>query len=172
VQKGIVINVNLYATQDVHLKVATAKGETVNVTADAELINTTSAELGTTVNEFSVTELPLNGRDPSNLVLLAPGMISATAHGGEGIQGGFSFPTETAASANGGRQGSTYYMLDGVSNMDNYTAATSPMPNPDATQTTTARSTASLPAVSSVSPPSLEPTRFTAAFSSSCATRT
>ena len=134
VQKGIVINVNLYATQDVHLKVATAKGETVNVTADAELINTTSAELGTTVNEFSVTELPLNGRDPSNLVLLAPGMISATAHGGEGIQGGFSFPTETAASANGGRQGSTYYMLDGVSNMDNYTAATSPMPNPDATQ--------------------------------------
>ena len=134
VQSGIVINANLNATQNVHLKVATAKGETVNVTADAELINTTSAELGTTVNEYSVTQLPLNGRDPSNLVLLAPGMISAIGHGGEGIQGGFSFPTETAASANGGRQGSTFYMLDGVSNMDNYTAATSPMPNPDATQ--------------------------------------
>jgi hypothetical protein len=133
-QKGIVINANMNATQNVHLSIATAKGETVNVTADAEMINTTSAELGTTVNEYSVTQLPLNGRDPSNLVLLAPGMISAIGHGGEGIQGGFSFPTETAASANGGRQGSTYYMLDGVSNMDNYTAATSPMPNPDATQ--------------------------------------
>jgi len=132
-QKGIVINANLYATQNVRLNVASA-GATVRVTADAELINTTSAELGTTVDEQSVSELPLNGRDPSSLALLAPGMVNAMSHGGEGIQSGFSFPTETAASSNGGRQGSTYYMLDGVSNMDNYTAATSPMPNADATQ--------------------------------------
>ena len=70
VQKGIVINANLYATQNVHLKVASAKGETVSVTADAELIDTTSAELGMTINEASVSELPLNGRDPSSLALL------------------------------------------------------------------------------------------------------
>ena len=60
-QKGIVINANLYATQNVHLKVATAKGETVNVTADAELINTETAELGMSINQQSVTDLPLNG---------------------------------------------------------------------------------------------------------------
>jgi len=64
-QKGIVINADLYATQNVHLKVAGAKGETVNVTADAELIDTTTPELGMTVNQESVAELPLNGRDPS-----------------------------------------------------------------------------------------------------------
>ena len=80
-QKGIVINANLYATQNVHLKVASAKGETVSVTADAELIDTTSAELGMTVNEDSVSELPLNGRDPSTLALLAPGMVDATKAG-------------------------------------------------------------------------------------------
>jgi protocatechuate 3,4-dioxygenase beta subunit len=74
-QKGIVINANLYATQNVHLKVATAKGETVNVTADAELINTETAELGMSINQQSVTDLPLNGRDPSSLALLAPGMV-------------------------------------------------------------------------------------------------
>jgi hypothetical protein len=133
VQKGIVLNANLYATQDVHLTVGSGKGETVSVTADAELINTTSAELGTTINEYAVSQLPLNGRDPSSLVLLAPGMIDGVAHGGV-LQSGFSFPTEQGASANGGRQGSTYYMLDGVSNMDNYMALTSPMPNSDATQ--------------------------------------
>ena len=55
-------------------------------------------------------------------------------HGGEGIQTGFSFPTETGASASGGRQGSTFYMLDGVTNMDNYNLLTSPFPNADATQ--------------------------------------
>ncbi len=134
VQKGIVINANLYATQNVHLQVATAKGETVSVTADAELINTTTAELGTTVNEYSVTQLPLNGRDPSALALLAPGMVDGVNKLGFVVQGGFSFPNESGASSNGGRQGSTYYMLDGVSNMDNYMAVNSPTPNPDATQ--------------------------------------
>ena len=49
-------------------------------------------------------------------------------------QNGFSFPGENAASSNGGRQGSTYYMLDGVSNMDNYMGSNSPTPNPDAIQ--------------------------------------
>ena len=128
------MNANLYATQNVHLKVATASAETVSVTADAELINTTSAELGMTVNEQSVTELPLNGRDPSTLALLAPGMVDAGKAGVIWAQSGFSFPGESAASANGGRIGSTYYMIDGVSNMDNYLASNSPTPNPDATQ--------------------------------------
>ena len=133
-QKGIVLTVNLAATQDVRLKIGTGKAETISVTADAELINTSSAELGTTINEASIADLPLNGRDPSSLVLLAPGTVNVINHGGEGIQTGFSFPTETGASAAGGRQGSTFYMLDGVTNMDNYDLLTSPFPNSDATQ--------------------------------------
>ena len=133
VQTGIVINANEYATQNVHLKIGST-GETVSVTADTELINTTTAELGSTVNEAAISELPLNGRDPSSLVLLAPGTDNVLHHGGEGIQTGFSFPNETGASANGGRQGSTFYMLDGVTNMDNYNDLTAPFPNADATQ--------------------------------------
>jgi hypothetical protein len=133
-QKGIVLTVNLAATQDVRLKVGAGKAETISVTADAELINTSSAELGSTVNEAAISQLPLDGRDPSSLVLLAPGTVNVLNHGGEGIQTGFSFPTETGASAAGGRQGSTFYMLDGVTNMDNYNLLTSPFPNADATQ--------------------------------------
>src|SRR5208337_4544320 len=134
VQRGIVITANLYATQDVRLKLASVVAETVTVNSDAELVNTTSAELGATINGTAISELPLNGRDPSSLVLLAPGTDNIIQHGGEGIQTGFSFPTETGASANGGRQGSTFYMLDGVSNMDNYNLLTAPFPNSDATQ--------------------------------------
>ena len=133
VQRGIVITANQYATQDVHLKVG-ATGETVSVTADAEVVNTTSAELGSTVNEAAISGLPLDGRDPSSLVLLAPGTVNVLNHGGESIQTGFSFPTETGASSDGGRQGSTFYMLDGVTNMDNYDLYTAPFPNADATQ--------------------------------------
>ncbi len=133
-QTGIVLTANLSATQHVQLKVSAGKAETIAVTADAELINTTSAELGTTVGESAISDLPLNGRDPSSLVLLAPGTSNVIQRGGEGIQSGFSLPTETGASSSGGRQGSTYYMLDGVSNMDNYNDLTAPFPNADATQ--------------------------------------
>ena len=130
VQKGIVIDANLYATQNVQLKVAGA-GATVNVTADAELIDTTTPELGMTVNQESVSELPLNGRDPSALALLSPGIVNgANSVGWQ--QSGFSFPNESVASSNGGRLGSTFYMLDGVTNMDTYLASNSPTPNPDA----------------------------------------
>jgi hypothetical protein len=134
VQKGIILTVDLAATQDVRLKVGAGKAETISVTANAELINTSSAELGSTVNEAAISQLPLDGRDPSSLVLLAPGTVNVINHGGEGIQTGFSFPTETGASAAGGRQGSTFYMLDGVTNMDNYNLLTSPFPNADSTQ--------------------------------------
>ena len=133
-QTGIVMNANLNATQNVRLEIGRVT-ESVNVVENTELINTTSAELGSTINEYSVSQLPLNGRDPSALALLAPGMVQGTGKiRGFDSQSGFSFPGENAASANGGRQGSTYYMLDGVSNMDNYLASNSPTPNADATQ--------------------------------------
>ncbi len=141
VQQGIVLGVDISATQNVSLKAGGIQ-ETVTVTEEAELVNTTTAELGTTVNEAAITQLPLNGRDPSSLVLLAPGTTSVTAPGGggggmagqPGVQTGFSFPTETGASAGGGRQGSTYYLLDGVPHMDNYTLLDAPFPNADATE--------------------------------------
>ena len=141
VQQGIVLGANISATQDVSLKTGSTQ-ETVTVTENAELINTTTAELGTTVNEAAITQLPLNGRDPSSLVLLAPGITGVTQPGGQGggmggqpgVQTGFSFPTETGASASGGRQGSTYYILDGVPNVDNYIQLAAPFPNADATQ--------------------------------------
>jgi hypothetical protein len=132
VQTGIVIHADQHATQDITLKVGPT-GATVSVSADAELINTTTSELGMTVNQDSVTQLPLNGRDPSTLVTLAPGVINANL-GNSYTQSGFSFPNETDAAASGGRQGSTYYILDGAPNMDTYLGRAAPFPNADATQ--------------------------------------
>jgi hypothetical protein len=139
-QTGIELSVSVNSTQNVMLKTGSLQ-ETVTVFENAELINTTTPELGTTVNEAAITQLPLNGRDPSSLVFLSPGTVSVVlqpsgsgAGGQPGVQAGFSFPTETGASAGGGRQGSTEYYLDGVPNMDNYMGITAPFPNADATQ--------------------------------------
>lgn len=129
-QQGIVITVDTSATQDVSMKTGDIQ-QTVTVTANAELLNTTSGSLGQTINETAVSQLPLNGRMPSSLVLLAPGMTSG---GNSYNQTGFSFPDEISVSANGGDQGSTYFLLDGVPNMDDYLGLPAPFPNADATQ--------------------------------------
>lgn len=109
--------------------------QTVSVRAGSELVHTETAELGQTISETAIDELPLNGRNPASLVLLAPGTVDLFAGiPGQGVQTYTTFPTETAASTNGGRQGSTFYLLDGAYNMDNYQLAAAPFPNPDATQ--------------------------------------
>jgi hypothetical protein len=98
VQQGIVLNVGLSATQNVALKVGSAQ-QTVSVTENAELINTTSPAIGMTVNQEEVSQLPLNGRDPQSLVFLAPGTTNGTAYGVAYNQGDFVFPQETGASS-------------------------------------------------------------------------
>jgi hypothetical protein len=132
VQTGITLSVDVASTQNVILTLGSA-AQTVTVTSNAELINTTTPELGMTVNEDKISQLPLNGRDPSSLVFLAPGVVNAS-FGNSYLQSGFSFPTETGAAAGGGRQGSTYYLLNGVPNMDTYLGLAAPFPNADATQ--------------------------------------
>ncbi|WP_254063702.1 TonB-dependent receptor [Granulicella sp. S190] len=133
VQTGLLLTVGQAATLKAVLAVG-ATNETVSVTAAGNVINQSTAELSEVVNERSVKELPLNGRDPSSLVLLAPGTTNVLNGGGGVLQTTNAFPSETGASANGGRQGSTYYLLDGVQNMDTYLLLAAPFPNADATQ--------------------------------------
>jgi len=51
--------------------------QTVVVTEDAPLVNTTSGALGGLVDEQKVAELPLNGRNFIDLTLLTPGINTA-----------------------------------------------------------------------------------------------
>lgn len=138
-------NYTLVAEQNAGINFTLQPGkvsEKVTVEAGAELVHTETAELGQTINEKTILELPLNGRNPADLILLTPGTINLgdTAPGqgtdviGSGTQGFTTSPTESATSTNGGRMGSTYYLLDGAYNEDNYYLAAAPFPNPDATQ--------------------------------------
>lgn len=132
VQQGIVITVDTAETQNVALKTGNVQ-QTVTVTANGELLNTTTGSLGQTIDSVAISQLPLNGRTPASLVLLAPGM---TTGGNSYDQTGFSFPSsmEPSISANGGDQGSVYFLLDGVPNMDTYLGIEAPFPNSDATR--------------------------------------
>jgi len=133
IETGVELTVGQTATLNLSLKLGGSQ-ETVTVAGGADLINTTSAEIGQTIGEETIKELPLNGRDPGALVFLAAGVTNELNSEASTLQATNSFPNESGASAGGQRQGSTWYLLDGVSNMDTYTLLSLPFPNPDATQ--------------------------------------
>ena len=132
-QRGIQLTVAQNATLAVGLKVG-SNTETVTVSGGAALINTTTPELGQVISQSEVTELPLNGRDPSNLVFVAAGVTNELFSQASTLTGSNSFATESGASAGGQRQGSAWYLLDGVANMDTFDLLASPFPDSDATQ--------------------------------------
>lgn len=105
---------------------------TQTVTVDAGVaptIDTETAMIGGTINSKDIQNLPSFGRDPFNLVRLAPGVfgdgsigsggggnqLPASNTGGSGA-GNSIFATENGVqiSSNGGRQNSTNIQVDGV----------------------------------------------------------
>ncbi len=133
VSTGIVLTVGQSATLPVQLVIG-ADTQSTTVNASTAMINSTTAEISTVIGERSVKELPLNGRDPSSLVFLSAGVTNELQSQASTLPTSNSFPTESGASAGGGRQGSTWYLLDGVSNMDTFALLAAPFPNADATQ--------------------------------------
>ena len=108
VRQGLRLAVAQEAVLNFGLSVGSVQ-ETVTVTAEAPLVDTTSGSLGGLVNEERIAELPLNGRNFSDLALLQPGIavhtpVSTTAPTSKGLQ----------YSSNGAPIQSNYIMLDGA----------------------------------------------------------
>ena len=129
VQQGIVLQVDSNATVEASLKVG-AVSDQVTVQADAALVETHSTGVGSVVTNQQVAEMPLNGRNPIELVFLA-GM--ATYPGNGAINTVRNYPTVVVSVA-GGQGSGVAYMLDGANHQDPYGNLSLPMPFPDALQ--------------------------------------
>ena len=110
IREGLNLEVGQTATVNFRLEVGAAT-ETVTVNADA-LIDFAKADAGEVVENTRVTELPLNGRDPGMLSQLVAG---ATWDGYIGYQRPFD-DTQQQLNINGGGDGNSELMLDGVAN--------------------------------------------------------
>jgi Carboxypeptidase regulatory-like domain/TonB-dependent Receptor Plug Domain/TonB dependent receptor-like, beta-barrel len=131
VQSGIVLTVNQAATQNIALKLGTTT-EHVNVSGNAPLVTTSSATIGQLVNQQSIVNLPLNGRQAQSLVFLIPGANDVTSnYCGVGCEGG-AYPGEQYAYVNGGGPNGVNYQMDGADNNDTYMNTNLPFPDPDA----------------------------------------
>jgi outer membrane receptor protein involved in Fe transport len=114
VQEGVKLDVNQTATLMMHLAVGTTT-EKVEVHADATLIESTTTSLGKTVQEREILDLPLNGRNFTQLGVLQPGVVPITL----GLaQAGGSLREGQAYSVNGQRPESNNFLIDGADNFN------------------------------------------------------
>ncbi|HEX6896103.1 MAG TPA: carboxypeptidase regulatory-like domain-containing protein [Bryobacteraceae bacterium] len=109
------LNVGTTARQDFGLKVA-ATSETIEITATAPVVNSSTVSVGSVVNQATVQEMPLNGRHFVDLTLLTAGTVTPPANGflTAPLRGQGSFAFNTA----GMREDMINYMINGVNLSD------------------------------------------------------
>ena len=109
VHSGVVLAVGSNTVVDFSLPVGQVS-ETVTVEGATSQVNTTSAEISALVAPSQMEDLPLNGRDFEQLILLAPGVQTVTS----GAQTSF-YGREPAFSIAGSRPEGQALLLDGAS---------------------------------------------------------
>ena len=114
VQDGITLNVNETASISPRLALG-SETQQVLVRADAEMIEPTVTSMGKVVQQRELEDLPLNGRNFSQLGLLQPGVVPLTP----GIaEAGGSLRDGQAYAVNGQRPESNNFLIDGANNFD------------------------------------------------------
>src|SRR5437773_1180882 len=107
--------------------------EVVTVAGDTIQVDTATSTLRQVIEEQRISELPLNGRNAAQLTLLVAGAVNSP-NGGADQGATKTFPGAVTFSANGSRQNSISYQLDGGNYVDEYTNVNQPFPFPDALQ--------------------------------------
>ena len=129
IQSGIVLRVEQPVTVNISLTVG-AITQKVNVNAAAIQVNTVSSTISSQVTPEMAVQLPLNGRNVLQLMMVAP---DTGPGNGSGYQQSTSNPSSNIyVSASGGRGDSVNFYLDGAQNEDSYTSIANAFPNPDA----------------------------------------
>src|ERR1700688_4572560 len=136
VLRGVVLEVNVPARVDVMMQLGDVS-QTVTVTERVPLINTTSPEIGRTIQPEEIENVPLVNRNVYQLLELTPGVQNSTFNPGQPnpvITLGY---PEQRTFINGGVDGgagSVSYYLDGGINMTGLRNTGNILPNPDAIQ--------------------------------------
>src|SRR5271166_1003543 len=126
-RKQVALDLNQTLTVNGMLQLGAAT-ETVEVTSEAPLIDTSSTQLGATVDSLIATQLPLNTRDTYQLLQLQPGVMSNVG-GSNSIAYGSDQPG--VVSVNGGRGRSNNFNVNGGDANDLFANLPTVQPSPD-----------------------------------------
>jgi len=128
-QTGIVLQVNANPEINITLSLG-AVTETVSVQGSTPLVETRSPSIGQVIENERIEALPLNGRNPVDLITLAGAAVPQPALDAtsRSMQGG------RAIAVAGGQGFGVAYMLDGATHNNPYDNLNLPLPFPDALQ--------------------------------------
>jgi hypothetical protein len=135
-QPPVTLQVGQTATFDFQLQIGSTSS-TVTVSAIAPTLETATSELGTVVTPTQMNDLPLNGRNFTQLLLITPGTVNLNTDQNSGGGGGwngasigqFSFPA-----VNGARNRSNMFILDGSDDLNTLSGTYNYAPIVDAIQ--------------------------------------
>ena len=124
-QHGIVLQVNDNIRVDVKMAVG-AVTETAIVTGEAPTIDTRASALGAVIDSRTIEQIPLNGRNATQLASLVAGVTQITAPAVFTWRGG------STLSVNGSRTNETQFQVDGATYAGGYQNNGLNLPSPDA----------------------------------------
>jgi carboxypeptidase family protein/TonB-dependent receptor-like protein len=138
-ESRLTLSVSQVARLDFKLRLGAAS-ETVTVTAAAPIIEKTTSQISTLIDSKQIENLPLNGRNFTQLATLAPG-VTRGIPGSNSSGGGSGTDAETfrysefggaALSVNGLREQFNNFLIEGVDNNETLVNSIAYLPPPDA----------------------------------------
>ena len=127
VQTGLVLTVGATPTVNAALELGSLE-ETVTVEAAAPIVDVRSAGISNVVENEEILALPLNGRNPVDLVVMVGAAVQTAVVSSRGTPGGVNI------SVAGGLSTGVGYTLDGATHNNRQQNANLPLPFPDALQ--------------------------------------
>ena len=121
INKGFIVQVGQTARLDVVLDVGSVS-QSVEVTGAIPVLQNENASVGQVIAPTAIQQLPLNGRNLTQLAVIAPGVTglnyAPTGTIGSGIRPDELRPGGTTIEANGARDSANKLLLDGVDNTE------------------------------------------------------
>jgi hypothetical protein len=127
-QTGLRLQVNDALLVNVRMRVGEVT-QSVQVKADASMVQTQQNMVSQVVDQRRIVELPLNGRNPTQLITISGAAVNH--NDGTNISNKSFYTSESIAIA-GNAGNTTNYLLDGGDNNDSFTNVNMPFPFPDA----------------------------------------
>jgi carboxypeptidase family protein/TonB-dependent receptor-like protein len=110
IRSGITLTVGREEVVNLTLRVG-EQTQSVTVTAEAPLVETTTSAMSSLVDDRTIRDLPLNGRSYDQLAMLQPGVVTV---GAGQASAAFDFGTGTRFNVNGSRAYANTFLLDGT----------------------------------------------------------
>lgn len=139
IQTGIVLQVSENPRVDVRLEVG-AVSTVEEVRADAAMVTTSETSISQVIDQQRVVDLPLDGRQLTDLILLSGAATNTSIPGNDLLSsknygnGDVTSSVTATISVAGGQQNANNYLLDGGDHVDKFSNVNMPFPFPDAVQ--------------------------------------